>query len=97
VARFVGLVPGEDGGVALAMVSWRAAVLELEAGRLSGSDSDGCVLRIAASVATGVAVDLGECLSTLDELNVGLVVAAVRRAGGRAASGGVAAGRGERR
>jgi hypothetical protein len=41
VARFVGLVPGEGGGVALAMVSWRAAVLELEAGQLSGSDSDG--------------------------------------------------------
>jgi hypothetical protein len=97
VGRFVGLVPGEGGGVALAMVSWRAAVLELEAGRLPCSDSDGCVLRIAASIANGVAVDLGECLSTLDEADVGLVVAAVRRAGGRATPGGVEAGRGERR
>jgi hypothetical protein len=66
---------------------------DMEAGRLSGSDSDGCVLRIAASIANGVAVDLGECLSTLDEVDTDLVVDAVRRA----APGGVGAGRGERR
>lgn len=96
LGRFVGLVPGQGGEVALAVVSWRAAERALRAGRLPCSGGEGCVLRIAASIAEGVAVDLGECLSTLDEANLGLVADAVRRAAGRVAPGGVAAGRGER-
>ena len=94
VGRFVGLVPGSGGEVAL--VSWRAAERALRAGRLPCSGSEGCVLRIAASIAEGVTVDLGECLSTLDAANIGLVADAVRRAGGRTVPGGVAAGQGER-
>jgi hypothetical protein len=94
VDRFVGLVPG-SGGASLAVVSWRAAVRALAANRLSCSDSEGYVLRIAASMAEGVAVDLRECLSTLDDANVGLVVDAVRRAAG-CATPGAGAGRGER-
>ncbi len=97
VGRFVGLVPGTGGAVALAMVAWRAAVRALGAGRLSCSDSEGSVLRIAASIAEGVPVDLGECLSILDETNIGLVVDAVHRAAGRATVGGVRPGRGEPR
>jgi len=97
VGRFVGLVPAMGGGAALAVVSWRAAVRALNGGRLCCSDSEGCVLRIAAGVAEGVPVDLGGCLSVLDEVNIGLVVDAVRRAGGRAASGGGGVDRGERR
>jgi hypothetical protein len=97
VGRFVGLVPGTGGGVTLAMVSWRAVVRALNAGRLPCSDSEGCMLRIAASIAEGVAVDLRECLSTLDVANIGLVVDAVCRAGGHATPGGVGVGGGERR
>lgn len=96
VNRFVGLLPGADGGAALAMVSWRAAVRALTANRLSCSDGEGFVLRIAASIAEGIAVDLRECLSTLDDANIGLVVDAVGRAAGRATPG-VGAGRGEQR
>jgi len=96
LGRFVGLVPGQGGEVALAVVSWRAAERALRAGRLPCSGGEGCVLRIAASIAEGVAVDLGECLSTLDEANLGLVADAVRRAAGRVVPGGVGAGRGER-
>jgi len=96
LGRFVGLVPGQGGEVALAVVSWRAAERALRAGRLPCSGGEGYVLRIAVSIAEGVAVDLGECLSTLDEANLGLVADAVRRAAGRVAPGGVAAGRGER-
>jgi hypothetical protein len=43
------------------------------------------VLRIAASIAGGVPVDLGECLSILDDTNVALVVDAVRHASGHGA------------
>jgi hypothetical protein len=96
LGRFVGLVPGQDGGVALAMVSWRAAERALRAGRLHGSGGEGYVLRIAASIAEGVAVDLSRCLSTLDEVRLGLVADAVRRAAGRVVPGGAGAGQGER-
>jgi hypothetical protein len=89
VSRFVGLVPDMDGGVPLAMVGWRAAVRTLTAGRLPCSDGEGYLLRIAASIAEGVPVDLGQCLSTLDEASVGLVVEAVRQAASR---GGVVGG-----
>jgi hypothetical protein len=82
VGRFVGLVPDTGGGGGLAVVSWRAAVRALDAGRLSCSDSEGYLLRIAASFAEGVAVDLRECLSALDGVNTGLVVRAVLAAGG---------------
>jgi hypothetical protein len=81
VGRFVRLVAGSAGGV-LAVVSWRAAVRALAAGRLPCSGSEARVLRIAASIAEGVPVDLGECLSGLDSGNAGLVVDAVLRAAG---------------
>jgi hypothetical protein len=97
VGRFVGLVPETAGGGVLAVVAWRAAVRALSSGRLPCSGSEGSVLRIAASIAGGVPVDLSECLSTLDESTIGLVVGAVLRAGGRTASRGVGAGWGERR
>jgi hypothetical protein len=82
VGRFVGLVPDTGGGARLAVVRWRAAVRAVDAGRLSCSDSEGYVLRIAASFAEGVAVDLRECLSALDGVNTGLVVRAVLAMGG---------------
>jgi hypothetical protein len=83
VSRFVGLVPDAGDGVPLAMVSWRAAVRALRAGRLPCSDGEGYLLRIAASIAEGVPVNLGQCLSTLDQVSIGLVVEAVRHAAGR--------------
>jgi hypothetical protein len=87
VGRFVRSGPGTVGGAALAMVAWRPAVRALAAGRLPCSDSEESVLRIAASIAEAVPVDLGHCLSTLDDTNIGLVADAVRRAGGRATAG----------
>jgi hypothetical protein len=71
----------------LAVVDWRAAVKVLAAGGLPCSGSEGCVLRIAASIAAGVPVDLSECLSTLDKVTIDLVVEAVLRANGRRGAG----------
>jgi hypothetical protein len=88
VVRFVWVGRALVGGGPLAVVDWPAAVNALAAGRLACSRSEGCVLRIAASIAAGVPVDLSDCLSTLDKTNVGLVVAAVLHAnGGRGAGG----------
>ena len=74
----------------VAVVGWRAAVRALAAGRLACSDSEGHVLRLAASLADGVPVDLGGCVAVLDDANVGLVVEAVRRAAGCVRAGSAA-------
>jgi hypothetical protein len=88
VDRFVRVVLDSSGAGVLAVVGWRAAVRALGAGRLPCSDSEAQVLRFAASIAGGVPVDLGECLSVLDEANIGLVIEAVLRASGRYRAGG---------
>jgi hypothetical protein len=79
-------------GEAMASIDWRAAWAALEDGHLPCSSGERQILRIAASIAEGVPVDLRQCLSTVDELGVGLVADAVYRAGGRGTPGG-----GERR
>jgi hypothetical protein len=95
LSRFVRLVPASAGNGVRAVVAWRAAARAVGAGRLFCSDSEARVLRIAASLTEGVPVDLGMCLSNLDDTNIGLVADAVRRAGGRGAAG--TRGRGDRR
>lgn len=87
VDRFVRLVPGVSGERVLAVVSWRAAVRALAAGRLPCSDSEGHLLRIAASIADSVPVNLNEWLSTLDNHNISLVADAVFAANGRGGCG----------
>jgi hypothetical protein len=73
---------GLVGGSVLAWVDWPAAVEALQTGQLPCSASEGRILRIAASLAEGLPVDLGEALTSLDEANIGLVAAAVLVAGG---------------
>jgi hypothetical protein len=69
-------------GVVLAAVDWEAAVAALEAGGLPCSGGKGRILRLAASIAAGVAVDLGSALSGLDERNVAGAARAVLHAAG---------------
>ena len=67
----------------MAWVHWQAAVAALDGGRLACGDSEAQVLRIAASIAEGVPVDLRGALGGLDEVNVVLVARAVLHANGR--------------
>jgi hypothetical protein len=83
----VGFGRGIADGAVLAAVDWEAAVEGLEAGRLPCSSSEGQMLRLAASIAGGVRLDLGSVLSGLDERNACLVAAAVLRACGHPDSG----------
>ena len=69
-------------GAVRAVGDWEAAVAALEAGRLPCSGGEGRMLRLAASVAGGVAVDLGSVLPGLDERNITLVAGAVLHAAG---------------
>ena len=80
-----------------AAVDFEAAATALEAGELPCSSGEGRVLRLAASIAAGVLVDLREVLTGLDEASSGLAAAAVLHAAGhQGLSGGLAFG-GERR
>ena len=73
---------GITGGAVLAAVDFEAAAGALEAGALPCSGGEGRVLRIAASIAAGVPVDLREAVTGLDEDNVVLAAAAVLHAAG---------------
>ena len=69
-------------GQAMAAVDFEAAATALEAGVLPCSSGEGQVLRLAASIAAGVLVDLREVLTGLDEASSGLTAAAVLHAAG---------------
>jgi hypothetical protein len=79
---------GIVGGETSAVVDWESAIEGLDSGRLPCSGSESQILRLAASIAAGVRLDLGSALSGLDERNAGLVAAAVLHAAGH--RGGVA-------
>ncbi len=79
-------------GREMAAVDFAAAAGALEAGVLACSGGEGRVLRIAASIAEGVPVDLREAVTGLDEGNAVLAAVAVLHAAGhqdlRVATGG---------
>lgn len=82
--RDVAVRPGWEvfSGREMAAVDFEAAVGALEAGALPCAGGEGQVLRLAASIAAGVPVDLGGAVSGLDTADAGLVAAAVLRAAG---------------
>ncbi len=73
---------GLAGGTVMAAVDWESAIAALDGGRLPCSGGEGRVLRIAASIAGGVLVDLREAVTGLDEGNAVLVARAVCHAAG---------------
>ena len=79
----VAVEPGWEafGAPVMAAVDFEAAAAALVAGVLPCS-GEGRVLRLAASIAAGVPVDLREALTGLDGANSGLVAAAVLHAAG---------------
>lgn len=79
--RFVDVVDGMD-GVAMAFVEWTEAVKALDAGDLPCSSREGQILRLAASIAEGVPVNLGEAVGALDAANAARAAQAVLRASG---------------
>ena len=76
--------PGREvlSGRGMAAVDFEAAAASLEAGVLPCSSGEGHVLRLAASIAAGVPVDLGSAVSGLDASSTGLVACAVLHAAG---------------
>lgn len=65
-----------------AWIDWSGAVAALDGGRLPCSSGEAQVLRVAASLAAGVPVDLRNALCGLDGDTVVAVAGAVAHAGG---------------
>jgi len=94
VCRFVDIWASGVDGTLRACVDWQeAAAASQESWHLLRcSDAQGQVLRIAASIADGVPVDLRDALSGLEGPDLALVAGAVLRAGGCGAGLGAEAG-----
>jgi hypothetical protein len=71
-----------DNTTPMAHIDWAAAVAALDTGHLLCSGGEGRILRLAASLAGGVPVNLGDAVG-LDHANIDLVVQAVLHAAGR--------------
>ena len=82
VEAFVGLGGGVASGEAMAWVDWDGAVVAVDSGRLACSGGEARVLRVAASLAGGVPVDLGDAVGGLDRSTAMLVAAAALHAAG---------------
>ena len=61
----------------MALIDWPAALEALESGRLACSSSEGQILRIAASIADGLPVDLRDAMCGLDRANTRHVAGAL--------------------
>jgi hypothetical protein len=79
---FVETGEGWSDGTPMAWVDWLGAVSALEAGRLPCSGSEAQVLKVAASIAEGVPVDLRGAVGGLDAANTVLVATSVLHAAG---------------
>lgn len=72
-----------DGVTELAHIDWQAAITGRETGLLPCSSGENRILRLAASIADGIPVDLNDALTGLDQARIALVVQAVRHANGQ--------------
>jgi hypothetical protein len=82
VGRFVAVEPAPAPGEVFAELDWEGAVAALDGGDLPCSGGEGRVLRVAASLAAGVPVELGAALGGLDAASAALVAQAVLAAAG---------------
>ena len=71
-----------DGVTEMAEIDWPAAIAALNGGELPCSGGEHRILRIAASLAAGIPVDLRNAVTGLDHRNINLVITAVLHASG---------------
>jgi hypothetical protein len=80
--RFVRTQAGLAGGIT-AVIDWDEAIAALQVGKLPCSSSEAAILHLAASLATASPVSLRHAIIGLDQVNLHLIINAVRQAGGR--------------
>lgn len=74
---------GVTDGRWMASIDWPAAIAALDTGKLPCSGGERRMLRLTASLADGVPVDLREALTEIDHYNTQLLINAVLHASGR--------------
>lgn len=67
----------------MAVIDWPAAITALGEGELPCSGGERRVLRLAASLAGGIPVDLRDAIPGLDERNTSLLLTAIEHASGK--------------
>lgn len=72
-----------DGITDMAEIDWAAAINALDAGELPCSGGERRILRLAASLASGIPVDLRDATTGLDHRNIDRLVNAVLHASGQ--------------
>lgn len=72
-----------DGVTQLAHIDWETVIASRDAGLLPCGSAENRILRMAASIAAGIPVDLNEALCGLDPSSISLVVRAVLHANGQ--------------
>jgi hypothetical protein len=77
------VTPVTDGVTELACIDWQAVIASRDDGLLPCGSAENRILRMAASIAAGIPVDLNEALCGLDPASISLVVRAVRHANGQ--------------
>ena len=81
-SRFVAVHPGIGNGQQLTVIDWPAAIAALGSS-LPCSGGEQRMLRITASMADGIPVDLRDTLTGLDDENIAKLVTAILHASGR--------------
>lgn len=67
----------------MAAICWPEAIAALDHGQLPASSSETRILRLAASLAEGIPVDLQDAITGLDDTNLRHLITAIRHAAGR--------------
>jgi hypothetical protein len=81
-SRFITVHPGTGGGQSVAVIDWPAVVTALGTS-LPCSGGEQRMLKITASLADGIPVDLQDTVTGLDDRNIQLLLTAIRRASGK--------------
>jgi hypothetical protein len=81
-SRFITVHPGIGSGQPLTVIDWPAVITALGSS-LPCSGGEQRLLKLTASLADGIPVDLRDTLSGLDDSNIQLLVTAIRHASGK--------------
>jgi hypothetical protein len=81
-SRFLTVCPSPGSGKPMAVIDWAAAVGALGAS-LPCSGGEQRMLKLTASLADGIPVNLRDTLTGLDDRNIQLLITAIRRASGK--------------
>jgi hypothetical protein len=85
-SRFAAVHPGIGSGQLMTVIDWPAAIAALGSS-LACSGGEQRMLKITASLADGIPVDLRDTLTGLDDNNIATLVAAILHAAGKQPGG----------